>query len=410
MGSQGSMDEKPADVPPRHDSPAAPDDATPGKGQAAPSVAPHQDRPGSPPQPGREAVSAPPRSAVVARPREDARPGPSPAKAAEPPRATSPVAAPPAQAARTKEAGAARAPEPAAPRAPQVGSGRPPAPSRFPIAFDSGKAAEVSGELARTKELLTGAVKANEVLMASIAAAQTANDAASARMREEHQGELARLAEEHASAIAKLKGEHATSAAFQKSDPTSPARSRANAPRLGLLFPVLVAGIAGAAIARLPVFDRSAPGSDAPESPAASATTGSATASATTGSAPAAPSGTPEGLASAALAASATPQEGGEGVNAAGEEPKTKTKTRMAGIAHTLEIDGVDHELPQPDRFGDYIRKNTPSTDGDPSNDAWGTPYRLDIPPRKTGVRSAGPDRSFDTADDIVVGVEIATK
>ena len=71
-----------------------------------------------------------------------------------------------------------------------------------------------------------------------------------------------------------------------------------------------------------------------------------------------------------------------------------------------MEIDGINHDMPTPGRFGEYIRKNSLSSAGDPAIDAWGMPYRLDAPPKKLAIRSAGPDKTFETGDDIVVEVQ----
>ena len=46
----------------------------------------------------------------------------------------------------------------------------------------------------------------------------------------------------------------------------------------------------------------------------------------------------------------------------------------------------------------------------DPSawTDPWGTPYRLDARPLPAAVRSAGPDQTFETDDDVVTPVHRA--
>lgn len=59
--------------------------------------------------------------------------------------------------------------------------------------------------------------------------------------------------------------------------------------------------------------------------------------------------------------------------------------------------------LPRPARFQAWLRQHVEAArDG---RDPWGTPYRLARSPDGPAVESAGPDRRFDTPDDVRVTV-----
>jgi hypothetical protein len=281
------------------------------------------------------------------------------------------------------------------------------------------KSAAGGGELDRTKELLAEALAKNEELAATLAGAQGAEDAAFVRMREDHLAEIAQLVAAHESVLAKLKAEQAAASDFMKTDlarahavqnqqaPAAAGRRRSSL-GLGLLIPgMILSGAAGAA-GHARFHREEGPKAEETASSSKSARARAAAKESLDGG-PATPESlaaaamSPEAIASAKLAMSMTEQEG-LGVKAAAAD--LKVRTNMTGISHMLEIDSINHELPTSDRFAEYIRKNTLSSDGDPSIDAWGTPYRLDAPPKPAAVRSAGADQSFDTDDDIVVAVD----
>ncbi len=83
----------------------------------------------------------------------------------------------------------------------------------------------------------------------------------------------------------------------------------------------------------------------------------------------------------------------------------TGTREAVSQLVETLRKDERAHGLPSPEDFPDYVRKSLQTKGGDgadPSRDLWGTPYRLESDAKNYTVRSAGPDREYDTDDDIV--------
>ncbi len=80
------------------------------------------------------------------------------------------------------------------------------------------------------------------------------------------------------------------------------------------------------------------------------------------------------------------------------------TNAEMGAIMTFLATDTMVSPLPDPATFPDYLRKSAAAIKtSDPGTDFWGTPYRLDRDGSAYAVRSAGPDRTYDTADDIVM-------
>lgn len=81
-------------------------------------------------------------------------------------------------------------------------------------------------------------------------------------------------------------------------------------------------------------------------------------------------------------------------------------QNELNGIARVLHTDSMSAmELPTPEQFADYIRKNVirkENVNRDPATDMWGTGYQLTIEGRTARVSSAGPDKQFGTSDDIV--------
>ena len=76
-------------------------------------------------------------------------------------------------------------------------------------------------------------------------------------------------------------------------------------------------------------------------------------------------------------------------------------------IVKLLVLEQIGGEkLPSQDTFADYLRKNmrVPSQSGntrDLSRDQWGTPYQVDYSDYSIKVSSAGPDKVFETSDDV---------
>ncbi len=61
---------------------------------------------------------------------------------------------------------------------------------------------------------------------------------------------------------------------------------------------------------------------------------------------------------------------------------------------------------PTPDEFAEYVRANMGASEQskverDVSRDQYGTPYRVRYPEGAVIVSSAGPDKKFDTSDDV---------
>ena len=82
------------------------------------------------------------------------------------------------------------------------------------------------------------------------------------------------------------------------------------------------------------------------------------------------------------------------------------TQQEVSDIAKMVYLDTVDGTQPKPEEFATYLKNGMRSANGikrDNSRDQWGQVYTLayDKTRRELVVTSAGPDGSFDTADDI---------
>jgi hypothetical protein len=83
------------------------------------------------------------------------------------------------------------------------------------------------------------------------------------------------------------------------------------------------------------------------------------------------------------------------------------TQSEIGDVIRELLQDRNNGYLPPPqDEFQVYIQRRVEGGDG---IDGWGTPYTLVADGDSVGVVSAGPDREFDTDDDIVVKIRFAT-
>lgn len=86
----------------------------------------------------------------------------------------------------------------------------------------------------------------------------------------------------------------------------------------------------------------------------------------------------------------------------------TQTQIELSSIVELLRLDSVDGSLPseEGDEFSQYLRKNLKRraslSNEDLALDPWGTPYRYQRK-AQSGFRvsSAGPDKAFQTKDDI---------
>jgi hypothetical protein len=83
------------------------------------------------------------------------------------------------------------------------------------------------------------------------------------------------------------------------------------------------------------------------------------------------------------------------------------TQSEIGQVIRELIQDRNNGYLPPPeDEFEVYIHRRVEDSDG---LDGWGTPYALVQDPDSVAVVSAGPDREFDTDDDIVVKIRFGT-
>jgi hypothetical protein len=79
------------------------------------------------------------------------------------------------------------------------------------------------------------------------------------------------------------------------------------------------------------------------------------------------------------------------------------TQATMAGVLSMVEVDSADGSLPAPEEFTAYLKSHAAANADHAASDGWGTDLRLDRSP--DAIRSAGPDRIFDTDDDLVVPI-----
>ncbi len=106
---------------------------------------------------------------------------------------------------------------------------------------------------------------------------------------------------------------------------------------------------------------------------------------------------------------------GGVGAKAMKEGAEVVDKFQVAatqnveirGIADAVAMDYTDNNPSLPiDNFSDFLRENMRTADGqppkrDPSLDPWGTPYVLFQVNKGFKVLSAGPDKLYETEDDL---------
>jgi hypothetical protein len=88
-------------------------------------------------------------------------------------------------------------------------------------------------------------------------------------------------------------------------------------------------------------------------------------------------------------------------------------QTEVNEITKMLVLDHISapDTFPTPESFPEYLRQNMrvkKEIERDVSNDFWGTPYRLERSGNDIRVRSAGPDKAYETADDIYTTRELA--
>jgi hypothetical protein len=80
------------------------------------------------------------------------------------------------------------------------------------------------------------------------------------------------------------------------------------------------------------------------------------------------------------------------------------TKASMATISAMMQTDFATEPVPPASEFSAWLRSRS-AGGANPDSDSWGTAYRLDESP--VALRSAGPDKTFDTEDDLVVPVQV---
>lgn len=85
----------------------------------------------------------------------------------------------------------------------------------------------------------------------------------------------------------------------------------------------------------------------------------------------------------------------------------------MSNICKVIRLDSIEGNIPdvQPEQFAAYIRKNitaqTKEISRDFSKDVWSVSYRLEVKNRVVTVLSAGPDKKFETSDDIRASTDL---
>jgi hypothetical protein len=98
----------------------------------------------------------------------------------------------------------------------------------------------------------------------------------------------------------------------------------------------------------------------------------------------------------------------------AGIGDKMLTKSRIVAIldAAVLEAAGSeDFTFASQEEFRGFVRQRVRmgKGKGDPAKDQWGTPLRCEIRGKIFKVFSAGPDRTFGTADDLAGEQELTS-
>jgi len=80
------------------------------------------------------------------------------------------------------------------------------------------------------------------------------------------------------------------------------------------------------------------------------------------------------------------------------------TDSGLADAVNVVRADFVDKPLPAPSQFVAYLKSRAVANRENAGVDGWGTEFRLDVSP--SAIRSAGPDRTFDTPDDRAIELE----
>ena len=86
------------------------------------------------------------------------------------------------------------------------------------------------------------------------------------------------------------------------------------------------------------------------------------------------------------------------------------TQQELNDLAKMIYLDHIGDTYVAESQFPDYCRKNLLTKVGntrDTSLDRWGTYYRICYSPGNFKVQSAGPDKVFDTEDDIQSGYNL---
>jgi len=94
-----------------------------------------------------------------------------------------------------------------------------------------------------------------------------------------------------------------------------------------------------------------------------------------------------------------------KGLDVVSKVQTTLASVEINNIARAIRIDYEDsHRLPL-DNFSQFLKQNMVEASGkstrDHSRDSWGTPYRLQQTATGFAILSAGPDKVWETADDI---------
>lgn len=82
------------------------------------------------------------------------------------------------------------------------------------------------------------------------------------------------------------------------------------------------------------------------------------------------------------------------------------TQQEISDITKMIYMDSIDGSHPKPEELTEYLHRNMRNTNGnkrDTAQDQWGQVYKLryDTQRKEIIVSSAGPDKQFDSADDI---------
>lgn len=80
----------------------------------------------------------------------------------------------------------------------------------------------------------------------------------------------------------------------------------------------------------------------------------------------------------------------------------------MSSVLHSVQAHSIDQaNMTIPEDTATYIRSLVQSRRGDPAHDPWGSYYRLYRAGNLVFMISAGPDKKFETADDVKKSIEL---